>query len=148
MSKRSVPIHLLVPSWRTCALTAASLAAVLVVLIFILKPSPLMTWYYLRFVAPAVHARFGFSARFDAVNNCLEVVSVAPGGSFALAGVEPGYISAQHSSLGISQPELLYFLLANAHGPTVRLRFFKGGCSSPTEVVDLPIGVPRQKGAA
>ena len=81
--------------------------------------------YWVLVVGPAQESQFGFQSQLSRDGNCLTIVSVSLGGPFHRAGVKAGWVSAQLSCFGFSQPHLLFETLRNAKrdGHPAQLRF-------------------------
>jgi|SRR5664279_4071033 len=133
---KAIPLRgasFLSPSWRQPLVVAAGLAAALVVLDIAIPGNALRLWYWMKVVAPRQEARYGFTASLGANAYCLEVISVVPGGSFATAGIRPGYQPFQPSCFGVSAAELFYGSLRAAGEQPLRLTFVPGGCARTRE---------------
>jgi hypothetical protein len=138
------------PSWRQPFIVAAGLAMALIVLNIAIPSNALRLWYWMKVVAPGQEARYGFTGALGASGYCLEVTSVIPGGSFATAGVRPGFQAYLPSCFGAHAAELFYASLQAAGEQPLRLTFVPGGCArtheSPWQRVNVTIRPPRTAG--
>jgi hypothetical protein len=129
-SSRSEPrLTFLAPSWCQALLVGAALLALLAAFDLASPSNALRVWYWMKVVAPRQEARFGFKADLGADSYCLQVTSVAPGGAFARAGVQPGFMPFQPSCFGIPSAELFFSSLRAARDTPIRLTFIPAGCT-------------------